>query len=242
MKCVASLLLIVICAGPASAQYLDPTEKATLDYYYSGKTDQIDGARIIDGTITTNKFLASILDLWLPRDGSKAMQAGLPMGGFKITGLGTPAADTDASTKKYVDGRTSATNVIDQYLVNKSQTFTAAAGFEIVTNFSYITRGNFTTTHSNVTVNVAGWYRIDLSASFEATAALVAANGHMFTNSVEVPRIGWSRRITTANDEGSVAGGGLIYLASGTIVDYRLDLDKNSTITFEHISIIYDQR
>lgn len=37
------------------------------------------------------------------RDGSQAMQAALPMGGFKVTGLGAPTADTDAARKSYVD-------------------------------------------------------------------------------------------------------------------------------------------
>ena len=39
----------------------------------------------------------------LPRNGSAAAAAAIPMGGFKITGLGTPAASTDAATKAYVD-------------------------------------------------------------------------------------------------------------------------------------------
>lgn len=44
----------------------------------------------------------------LPRNGSAPMTGNLPMGGRRITGLGTPTATTDATTKAYVDGRTGA--------------------------------------------------------------------------------------------------------------------------------------
>ena len=37
-------------------------------------------------------------------DGSVAATGDIPLGGNKITGLGTPVADTDAATKLYVDG------------------------------------------------------------------------------------------------------------------------------------------
>lgn len=45
-------------------------------------------------TLTSNK---------LARDGTQAMSAALPMGGFRITALGTPVAASDAATKDYVD-------------------------------------------------------------------------------------------------------------------------------------------
>lgn len=46
---------------------------------------------------------ADALAALLPLNGNAAMAGDLPMGGNKITGLGTPTADADASTKKYVD-------------------------------------------------------------------------------------------------------------------------------------------
>ena len=39
----------------------------------------------------------------LPRNGSAAAAADIPMGGFKITGLGAPSASADGATKAYVD-------------------------------------------------------------------------------------------------------------------------------------------
>jgi len=40
---------------------------------------------------------------YMPLNGLAAMTANLPMGSFKITGLGAPSANTDAATKGYVD-------------------------------------------------------------------------------------------------------------------------------------------
>lgn len=58
--------------------------------------------------------------LYLPRSGVRGMLAALSMGGFKVTGLGTPTVATDAATKAYVDatsGFSPAGSPIDGYLV-----------------------------------------------------------------------------------------------------------------------------
>jgi hypothetical protein len=55
-------------------------------------------------TNSNNSDIATALTGSLPRDGTGAMLAALPMGGFKITGAATPTAATDAATKGYVDG------------------------------------------------------------------------------------------------------------------------------------------
>lgn len=63
----------------------------------------------------------------LPRDGSAPMLANLPMGGRKVTGLGTPTATGDAATKSYVDGKLQAFSASDltvggQGVVGRSDT------------------------------------------------------------------------------------------------------------------------
>jgi hypothetical protein len=55
-------------------------------------------------TNSNNSDIATALTGSLPRDGTGAMLAALPMGGFKITGAATPTAATDGATKGYVDG------------------------------------------------------------------------------------------------------------------------------------------
>ena len=58
----------------------------------SGTVDGVDVATI--GPLAQNA---------LQKDGTVTPTADLPMGGFKLTGLGTPTANTDAVTKTYVD-------------------------------------------------------------------------------------------------------------------------------------------
>lgn len=52
----------------------------------------------------------------LPTTGVKAMAADLPMGGFKITNLGTPTLTTDATTKAYVDAAVGGAIVINTWI------------------------------------------------------------------------------------------------------------------------------
>lgn len=58
------------------------------------------------GTVLATNVQQAIYDLdtnKLARDGSQAMLAALPMGGFKVTNVALPTASTDAATKGYVD-------------------------------------------------------------------------------------------------------------------------------------------
>lgn len=47
--------------------------------------------------------LATTLSSFLLRDGTRPMTGSLEMGGHRVTGVGTPTADTDVATKQYVD-------------------------------------------------------------------------------------------------------------------------------------------
>lgn len=77
-------------------------------YAKNGELTYVDEAgnqhRLHPKTIIDNvDGLRRELDGQLTLDGSRAMTGHLPMGGNKITGLGTPTANTDAANKAYAD-------------------------------------------------------------------------------------------------------------------------------------------
>lgn len=55
--------------------------------------------------------IATALTGSLPRNGSAAMTANLPMGGFKVTGLATATDATDATTKAQMDAAVAAASI-----------------------------------------------------------------------------------------------------------------------------------
>src|SRR6185436_14707689 len=68
------------------------------------------GLSNVDNTSDASKPISSAgvtaLADKLAKDGSIAMTGNLPAGGFKVTGLGAPTANTDSATKLYVDDLT----------------------------------------------------------------------------------------------------------------------------------------
>ena len=79
----------------ALAGFIGSSETWLSDNAHAPTTGAVDNR--IDSKITTNNALVVL------RDGTQAMQAALAMGGFKITNVGTPTNNADASTKAYVD-------------------------------------------------------------------------------------------------------------------------------------------
>lgn len=70
----------------------------------AGKKYAIDFA-MSDGSVKTVEFEVPLAELVgaLMRDGTTPMEANLPMGGFRVTGVGAPAADGDAVNLEYAD-------------------------------------------------------------------------------------------------------------------------------------------
>ena len=146
------------------------------------------------------------------------------------TGFGIPLTNKVAMVKPKAE------NCLDDV----QQTFTAAAGFETITNFTTITAIHVTATHSNLTTDIAGWWHIPLTVSYSANANSFTVDGHFFTNGVEVSRIGWSRGFGTAagGQQGSAAGSGLIYIPAGVDCQVRIDTTKDTTLDFDHLSFM----
>ena len=122
-------------------------------------------------------------------------------------------------------------------LSGAARAYTAAASFERVTNMTIVANvgGLMTATTSNQTTLAAADWFISIDASFSSSAVNNTTDGHFFTNGVDAD-IGWSRKIATANDQGSAAGSGILLdVPSNTVFTFRLDVDKNSTITFDHL-------
>jgi len=85
-----------------------PTSTTDTQWNFVTKTDV--GLSNVDNTSDASKPISSAgvtaLAGKLAKDGSIAMTGNLPAGGFKITGLGAPTANTDSATKLYVDDLT----------------------------------------------------------------------------------------------------------------------------------------
>jgi hypothetical protein len=67
----------------------------------------------VDDPLYANKTYIDAQDATKVNKSGDSMSGNLAMGGFKVTGLGTPSANTDAATKIYVDTVTLAGNVPD---------------------------------------------------------------------------------------------------------------------------------
>lgn len=77
---------------------------------YSWTTEQLAGNPISSTKMDAEDAgFAAGLSNCITKDGQTTITNDIPMAGFKITGLGTPTATTDATTKAYVDGKTWAT-------------------------------------------------------------------------------------------------------------------------------------
>jgi len=128
----------------------------------------------------------------------------------------------------------------ENYLSGNVQTFAAAAGYETVTNFTTSYSYGITATQTNLTPLVTGWYLVLMPNSFNSDQNSMFAHCHFFSNDIEVARIGWSRGFGTAasGQDGSAAGISLIEVASNVNCEARIDVDKNSTLTFDHQSFM----
>jgi hypothetical protein len=72
---------------------------------YSWQNDKAGGIKIrADRMDAEMNGFATGLTTCITRDGQSTPTANIPMGSYKITGLGTPTTGTDAATKAYADG------------------------------------------------------------------------------------------------------------------------------------------
>lgn len=127
--------------------------------------------------LVTAAAIASLSDLSAPT-------TSFGFGGQKITGLGTPTADTDAATKAYVDGIAQGLDIKSSVVVATTANITLSGtqtidGVAVVANNRVLVRAQTTTSSNGIYVVAAGaWTRaLDTDSYNELISAFVFVEG-----------------------------------------------------------------
>lgn len=244
-KKILIILALTSTAYIASGQSISPRDRAVLDFYYAQVgTGQIDGAWIIIGTISTNKLDEATLTMLI--DGSNAWQWVLENDPVLATNFIGVVSDTNkvefANKTLTITFESNNTDFIELAMNDTTQSLTAAAGFEVVTNMTAThSNNNISATSSNITIDVQSVYRVSFASCLQSSAANTLLIANLFTNGIQAD-IGWCKEFVGASSIGSASGQGLIALDSGDVLDYRIDSDKNATINFITTSFMAEQK
>lgn len=140
------------------------------------------GSKFAAGSIALSKLEEAVLQA----DGGQPLTGNLPAGGYRITGLGTPTADTDAATKGYVDA--------------------AIAGLDWKQSVRCATTGNIT---------LSGLQTIDGVSVAAGDRVLVKNQTDQTQNGIYAADSGaWSR--TPDADTGAELDGAAVFVEEGT--------------------------
>ena len=121
-----------------------------------------------------------------------------------------------------------------------TQVWSSDAVTNLVTNITArINTTDYTVTDSNMTITStsAGTNSIAFAGSFAASGSAIFEI-HLFTNGVEVPDYGVTRKIGTGGDQGSFSAPPFfLNLHSGDVLDWRLwhDNGASRTVTWDHL-------
>lgn len=178
---------------------------------------QIANLTIADAQISTTAAIATskLADgaNFLKRDGTVVVTANLPMGNFKITGLGTPTADTDAATKGYVDS--------------------ARQGLTVKDPVRAVATGNLT---------LSGTQTVDGVALVAGDRILCAGQTTASANGIYVVAAGAWSRSTDADLTAEVGPGMYCFVSEGTsYADSGWVLTTNAPITLGTTSLTFVQ-
>jgi len=207
-------------------------------------TMQIHGsAQIKSATITNTEISASaaialskLAEAVIQADGGQAFTADQPMGGFKLTNLGTPSAGGDATNKTYVDGVASGLDVkasvrlaTDAALAANTaggsgigKTLTADANGALSVDGVAVAVGNRILVKDEVTALDNGIYTV--------TATGDGSNPYILT------------RATDADQDAEVTAGLFTFVAEGTAnADTGWVLITNDPITVDTTALSFSQ-
>jgi hypothetical protein len=179
--------------------------------------------------------MASALTASIARDGQTTPTANIPLGGFRITGLGNATAATDAATLGQVDGRAeidlasaSTTNIGAQASNNVRIT-----GTTTITSFGTIASGvtrhlrfaaALTLTHNATSLILPGGANITTAAGDTATAISLGSGNWIMANFM--PASGW-RGSSVVLAEAIASGSATLDITTGldnTYDRYELEL------------------
>lgn len=156
----------------------------------------IHGRQIRTGTVP----LAALVEAVIQADGGQAFTADQPMGGFKLTGLGTPTAGTDATTKTYVDNAVAGLSWKDNVRVATTANITLSGaqtidGVSVVAGDRVLVKNQTAGQDNGLYLAAAGaWTRVtdaDTAGELEGAAVFVSegtANGNsVWTMTTDAP-------------------------------------------------------
>jgi hypothetical protein len=169
--------------------------------YTRPQADYVSGTTILATSVNSDlNDMASALTASIARDGQTTPTANIPLGGFRITGLGNATAATDAATLEQVDGRAeidlasaSTTNIGAQQSDNVRIT-----GTTTITSFGTIASGvtrqlrfaaALTLTHNATSLILPGGANITTAAGDTATAVSLGSGNWVVTDFM--PASGW---------------------------------------------------
>ena len=124
------------------------------------------------------------------------------------------------------------------YNHDADQSFLAASGYQVITGYLPVVSENVgTLTSSNLTVIADGCYMLIAPYGVKtASANNFDVHVHAYTNGVEATNCGGGTYITTAAQNKSFTVAGMLCLVSNDVVDLRISVGKNCTLTFKHKS------
>jgi hypothetical protein len=204
--------------------------------YTRPQADYVPGTTILATSVNSDlNDMAQALTASIARDGQTTPTANIPLGGFRITGLGNATAATDAATLGQVDGRAeidlasaSTTNIGAQQSDNVRIT-----GTTTITSFGTIASGvtrhlrfaaALTLTHNATSLILPGGANITTAAGDTATAVSLGSGNWVVTDFM--PASGW-RGSSVVIAEAIASGSATLDITTGldNIYDrYELEL------------------
>jgi hypothetical protein len=183
--------------------------------YTRPQADYVPGTTILATSVNSDlNDMASALTASLARDGQTTPTANIPLGGFRITGLGNATSATDAATLGQVDGRAEidlasagTTDIGAQQSDNVRIT-----GTTTITSFGTVASGvtrqlrfaaALTLTYNATSLILPGGVNITTAAGDTATAVSLGSGNWVVTAFQRAASLGINRGVAVASTSGS---------------------------------------